>query len=190
MERESRIEARDDILLAEAIAPQVDIEAQDDWITRRFIMYCRGAHSITLNLGFEDHVRDFASNRKPYTEDIINEYINHSRRYRRVWYADWQRSVNLDEAKPCMPCFHGRGKFRCDGRGHICTSLWEVWYGSYLYNSGKDYPAVAVRSLKFPDRDTWLNFSILWKNWSSKLQVQMLAIGVSTLEAPSAYSRI
>jgi hypothetical protein len=123
MERESRIEARDDILLAEAIASEVDVEAQDDWIIRRFLMYCRGAHSITLNLGFEDHVRDFASNRKPYTEDIINEYINHSRRYRRVWYADWQRSVNLDEAKPCMPCFHGRGKFRCDGRGHICTSL-------------------------------------------------------------------
>jgi hypothetical protein len=122
MERESRIGARDDILLAEAIAPQVDIEAQDDWITRRFIMYCRGAPSITLNLGFEEHVTDFAINRKPYTEDIINEYVNHAKRHRRAWYADWQRSVNLDEAKPCMTCFRDRGKFRCGGQGHVCTT--------------------------------------------------------------------
>ena len=28
----------------------------------------------------------------------------------------------------------------------------EIW--TYLYNSEKDYPAVAVRSLKFPDRDS------------------------------------
>ena len=123
MERELGKEARNDILLAEAIASQVDIEVQDDWITRRFIRYCRGALSTTLNLEFEDHVKDFAFNRKPYTEDIIIEYVNHSRRHRRAWYADWQRSVNLDEAKPCMPCFHERGKFRCDGQGHICTSL-------------------------------------------------------------------